>query len=91
MGKSRFQDDWLKHPEYSKWLARNPTNVFLAHCRICRRSFDVKAMGEFAVRSHNAGKKHADNMKLQNKSCAGTSIATLFGNTRPQETTGMYL
>ena len=28
MGKSRFQDDWLKHPEYSKWLARNPTNVW---------------------------------------------------------------
>ena len=86
MGKSRFQDDWLKHPEYSNWLARNPTNVFLAHCRICKRSFDVKAMGESAVRSHNA-----DNMKLQNTSCAGTSLATLIGNTRPQETTGMYL
>ena len=63
----------------------------LAHCRICTRSFDVKAMGESAVRSHNAAKKHADNMKLQNTSRARTSIATLFGNTRPQETTGMYL
>ena len=92
MGKSRFQDDWLKHPEYSKWLARNPTNVFLAHCRICKRSFDVKAMGESAVRSHSVPlAKNTDNKKLQNTSCVGTSIATLFGNTRPQETTGMYL
>ena len=63
----------------------------LAHCRICKRLFDVKATGESAVRSHSAGKKYTDNMKLQNTSRAGTSIATLFGNTRLQETTGMYL
>ena len=61
MGKSRFQDNWLKHPEYSKCqMARAKSNKFiLAHCRICKCSFDVKAMGE------SAGKKHADNMKYE--------------------------
>ena len=37
------------------WLRRDSTDVFRAHCRVCQRSFDVKNMGEGAVKSHGAG------------------------------------
>ena len=52
MGRSRFQNHWMNRPEFVDWLRRDSTDVFRAYCRVCQRSFDVKNMGEGAVKSH---------------------------------------
>ena len=89
MGKAQFQDSWLEKTAYNTWLERNPKDVFSAHCRACKRVFDVKTMGESALRSHSIGKKHVANMKrINHATSSGTSISSFFGNTGHRS--GMY-
>ena len=45
----------MDRPEYIDWLRRDSNDVFHAYCRVCRRSFDVKNMGEGAAISLGAG------------------------------------
>ena len=88
MGKAKFQDSWLEKTAYNTWLERNPKDVFSAHCRACKRVFDVKTMGNrhFGV---SIGKKHVANMKrIKHATSSGTSISSFFGNTGHRS--GMY-
>ena len=62
MGRSCFQSYWLQRPEFTDWIQKDSNDVFRAYCRVCKRSFDVKNMGEGAVKSHSAGAKHLANM-----------------------------
>ena len=63
MGKCLFSERWLTLPQYSRWLARGSSGIHKAYCCLCSKSFDISAMGEAALKSHNAhmiGKKRVD-------------------------------
>ena len=78
MGRSRFQNHWMDRPEFVR-LRRDSTDVFRAYCRVCQRSFDVKNMGEGAVKSHGAGAKHVTNMTRSKQLTRTTnSVSTFF-------------
>ena len=62
MGRSRFQNHWMERREFVDWLRRDSNDVFRAYCRVCQLSFDVKNMGEGAVKSNGAEAKHVANM-----------------------------
>ena len=62
MGRSRFQNHWMERREFVDWLRRDSNDVFRAYCQVCQLSFDVKNMGEGAVKSHGAEAKHVANM-----------------------------
>lgn len=58
-GKCRFNEQWLLNPQYKSWLQRCEFDNYKALCRLCYKSIEVGAMGEAAIKSHMAGKKHA--------------------------------
>ena len=79
MGRSRFRNHWMERPEFVDWLRRDSNDVFRAYCRVCQLSFDVKNMGEGAVKSHGAGAKHVDNMTRSKQLTRTTnSVSTFF-------------
>ena len=70
MGRLHFQNHWMDRPEFVDWLRRDSNDVFRAYCLLYRRSFDVKNMGEGAVKSRCRG-KHVANM-MQSKQLTRT-------------------
>ena len=79
MGRSRFQNHWMDRPEFGDWLRRDSSDVFRGYCRVCQRSFDVKNMGEGAVKSHAAGAKHVANIARAKQLTRTTnSVSTFF-------------
>ena len=78
MDRSRFQNHWMDRPEFVDWLRRDSTDVFRAYCRVCQRSFDVKNMGEGAVKSHGAGAKHVANMTRSKQLTRTTNLVSTF-------------
>ena len=69
----------MERPEFVDWLRRDSNDVRRAYCRVCRRSFDVKNMGEGAVKSHGAEAKHVANMmQLKQPTRTTNSISTFF-------------
>ena len=57
MGKCSFNDLWLMNSDYKGWLAPCQ-DKHRAKCLFCKKEFDVGNMGEAALKSHAAGKKH---------------------------------
>ena len=66
---STFLDDWLKDPEFSRWVAKVPNDSLSARCKFCKKSFTLSNMGRQALVSHASGKKHLKNVH---------SISTFF-------------
>jgi len=63
MGKTRFQDAWLGEEAYLSWLTPDIKDHYKANCKLCKKSFDVSAMGESAVKSHMKGSKHQQKVR----------------------------
>ena len=59
-GNCVFSALWLEHEDYKGWIAEIRENKFAAFCRLCKKTFEVKATGEAAVKKHAAGKKHQE-------------------------------
>ena len=57
-GKCVFSCQWLENRNYKEWIEADPKNRHKAYCKVCKKSIDVSAMGESALKSHEAGKKH---------------------------------
>ena len=55
---------WMDQPDFVDWLRRYSNDVFRSYCRVCQRSFDVKNMGEGAVKSHGP-----HNRRCRGKTC----------------------
>ena len=36
---STFLDDWLKDPEFSRWVAKVPNDGLSARCKFCKKNF----------------------------------------------------
>ncbi|CAL1280193.1 unnamed protein product [Larinioides sclopetarius] len=63
-GSCVFNALWLTRQEYSTWIAVSDSRT-KARCRLCLKDFDIGKMGESALKSHMAGKKHSEIMKAQ--------------------------
>ena len=72
-GKCSFQANWLEKPEFKKWLARVPGDIWSAACKVCGKNFSLTSLGITAVTSHAKGKKHK-----QGKLCQFLYLALLF-------------
>ena len=60
MGRCVFADKWLKDDKFSSWVAPHATSRQKARCKVCNKDIDVSTMGESALVSHMAGKKHKE-------------------------------
>ena len=50
---------WMRDEGYSNWLIQDKIKpASNARCRICLKTFDVRNIGESAVKNHVNGKKH---------------------------------
>ena len=61
-GKCSFNHKWLTMEEY-KWVRQVKSNSKKAICIVCNKTITLTMMGESALRSHMAGKKHQVNVK----------------------------
>ena len=63
MGKCRFKLSWLK--EY-KWIQKT-NDIRKAHCRVCMKNIEIGSMGESALKSHEKGETHKENLSIRSK------------------------
>lgn len=64
MGKCAFRIEWLSNPLYSEWLAEYKKDRYKAFCAVCTKDFSLGTMGEYALKSHAAGKAHEKNLSI---------------------------
>ena len=64
MGKCAFRREWLSNPLYSEWLAEHRQDRYKAFCAACKKDFSLGTMGEYALKSHAAGKSHENNLSV---------------------------
>ena len=55
---ARFNSDWMSKDQCIAWLTSVPEGNTKAKCKLCAKTFLLSYMGEQALRSHAAGKKH---------------------------------
>lgn len=58
-GKYKFKDEWLKNPQFSKWIDQGRSTGD-AKCKVCHKNLNIENMGEAAVKSHMKSKKNVD-------------------------------
>jgi hypothetical protein len=63
MGKSLFQLKWLKD---NSWVQKS-SDIEKVHCRVCMKNIEIGGMGESALKSHEKGESHKENLKIQQK------------------------
>ena len=68
-GNCVFNPSWLKKDCYKDWLVQDKLKpASNARCSKCLKTFDVRNMGEAALKSHMNGKKHQEQVKPLKKS-----------------------
>ena len=94
-----FHEKWLEKDAYKSWLRKDNKNSNKAFCFACKKSINLKVMGESAFVSHMKDKKDKEYLKnLQGNEkttkigdffspLASTSMAKQTGN-RLQQPTG---
>lgn len=55
---NNFQVDWVRKKEFCTWLTSVRNSSDKAHCKLCKKNFDVGNMGISAVNSHMQSAKH---------------------------------
>ena len=55
--KTYFHETWLSDSRFVGWIARSVSKE-TAHCKLCKCDISLSNMGEKALQSHAAGKKH---------------------------------
>ena len=76
-GTCHFQVKWLKEQGFKDWLAKG-SNETTAYCVVCKKTFDVAAMGRRAVTSHMSGLKHKANMSHAAHASSEASVMEQF-------------
>ena len=83
-----FNEDWVKEPEFSSWVVKDPKSNTKARCKVCGHSFLLGNMGRMALISHSKGKKHKNKVQLSRELKKKTeSISSFFG--KPSTSTSM--
>ena len=62
-GQKYFVDDRLRNPLYKDWLKRDPNDLAIARCYVCRRKIYLSTAGQSTISDHVGGKKHTDALK----------------------------
>lgn len=79
-----FNALWLVDERYRSWLVRDKIKPgSSARCSVCLKTFDIRSMGEAALKSHMNGKKHQNLMPKSKASSAvpeETSSSNLKGD-----------
>ena len=70
--ENSFQDGWLKNEQYQQWLLKDVTDVSMAKCAICRKSFSIASMGESLIAKSNSLRRTAKEKQAQIKELEGT-------------------
>ena len=88
-----FNHDWVEKPEWKDWLSDSKGNKHAAFCRACKKTFDIRVMGEAALRSHAKGIKHKKLVKASEPAVRLTefisaSSATASTERESEENTG---
>ena len=87
-GNCHFQDNWLSDDKFSAWVRRAPTSL-KAHCRVCKRDFDISTMGRTALTSHAKGDKHQAKLAKESELVSETcDIASYMGPKPSTSTSG---
>eukprot|EP00117_Sycon_ciliatum_P022771 scpid71843/ scgid19539/ len=73
-----FSDKWLSQDKYRSWIAPMPSNRHKARCKLCSKDIELGSMGEAALVSHMASKKHGERAKLR----CGLSISNFLPSSR---------
>lgn len=72
--KTMCNEDWLKDPQFSSWIARS-IHKDKARCKVCETDFLLGNMGKQALVSHARGKKHQKIIAVKSESQkAGTGL-----------------
>ena len=58
IGKCKFNKNWLYYPKFAPWLNPVQSNLYEAHCTLCKKVFKLGTMGIKAVESHMESEKH---------------------------------
>jgi len=89
-GRCVFSPLWLTKDDYKDWLEESQDKES-AFCNKCKKAFDVRGMGESAVRKHATGKKHVELVKLSKPALrltdfvnCPTSAASVSSQFRPR-------
>ena len=61
-----FQDAWLSHPAYSKWVCKAVINI-KAKCKLCHSDIALSNMGINALKSHSEKSVHHKELVTQKK------------------------
>ena len=62
-GNCAFNQQWLRKPEYAKWIREEKETKYSCFCCLCKKKIDLRVMGESALKSHAKGKKHIELLK----------------------------
>ena len=73
---SKFNDQWLKIPNFKTWLKPVVGDNTQACCSICSYSFSIESGGVGALESHHGGVKHQQRLRdIKDKSGIGAFFA----------------
>ena len=57
-GQKYFVDDRLRNPLYKDWLKKDPNDLTIARCYVCRKKVYLSTAGQSTISDHVVGKKH---------------------------------
>lgn len=79
MKKCLCNPDWVKAEisEYASWIRAGPNDATRAHCAACQKTFSLSNMGNTAVSSHAASKRHQAAVS-STQSASQTNIHAFF-------------
>ena len=66
-GNCHFSEAWLSNSDYSDWILKVSTDSGIARCSICQCNFNIRNMGEAALKSHAKGEKHKKNVQKKSE------------------------
>ncbi|CAH3159179.1 unnamed protein product [Porites lobata] len=77
-GRYHFNEIWLEKDAYKSWPKKDDKNSNKGFCFACKKSINLKVMGESALVSHMKGKKHKEYLKNLQGNEKTTKIRDFF-------------
>merc|ERR1712179_284742 len=59
----KFQDKWMRNPEYAAWLSPVSNEIHKAYCSMCDSKLDISSMGHQAIKGHHETIKHQETLR----------------------------
>ena len=88
---ARFNSDWMSRDQYKAWLTLVPEDNTKAKCKLCAKTFLLSDMGEQALKSHAAVKKHFTAVTQTQKNDPVTDFFTVKCGVTPGSSSSVSL